>query len=82
MVKGIYNAFDHMELCFVINLTKDGNWAITGPPIFATGYVSFATSFLYQVANTCYMQKRLISNTEKYAKWTTIKVLHIETDRS
>ena len=45
MVKGIINAFDHMELCLVINLTKDGNWAITQPPIFATGYVSFATTF-------------------------------------
>ena len=63
MVKGIINAFDHMELCFVINLTKDGNWAITWPPIFATGYVSFATTFLYQVASTCYLQKKLISNT-------------------
>ena len=62
MVKGIINAFDHMELCFVINLTKDGNWAITRPPIFATGYVSFAATFLYQVA-TCYLQKKLISNT-------------------
>ena len=46
MVKSIINVFDHMELCFVINLTKDGNWAITPPPIFATGYVSFATTFL------------------------------------
>ena len=33
MVKGIINAFDHMELRFVINLTKDGNWAIIWPPI-------------------------------------------------
>ena len=46
MVKGIINAFDPMALCFVINLTKDGNWAITWPPIFATGYVSFAATFL------------------------------------
>ena len=84
-----------MELCFVINLTKDGNWAITHPPIFATWYVivvvvvfpfslrcsprtsaerihsrgtgrrasvqawyvSFATTFLYQVASTCHLQK-------------------------
>ena len=61
MVKG--NAFDHTELCFVINLTKDGNWAITQPPVFATGYVSFATTFLFQVASTCYLQKKLISNT-------------------
>ena len=44
----------HLELCFVINLTKDGNWAITRPPIFATGCVSFATTFSYQVASTCY----------------------------
>ena len=27
MVKGITNAFDHMELWSVINLTKSGNWA-------------------------------------------------------
>ena len=50
-------------MCFVINLTKDGNWAITWPPIFATGYVSFATTFLYQVASTCNLQKKLISYT-------------------
>ena len=53
-----------MEMCFVINLTKDGNWAFAWPPIFATGYVSFATTFLHQVASTCYPQKKLISNTE------------------
>ena len=66
MVKGIINAFDHMELCFFINLTKDGNWAITQPQIFATGYVSFATTFLYQVASTC--KKKLISNTEAFTQ--------------
>ena len=55
MVKGIDNAFDHMELSLVINLTKDGNWAIPRPPIFATGY-SFATTFLYHLAITCYLQ--------------------------
>ena len=37
MVKGIINAFDYMELCFVINLTKDENWAMIQPPIFALG---------------------------------------------
>ena len=36
MVKGIMNAFDHMKLYLVINLTKGGNWAIPWPPIFAT----------------------------------------------
>ena len=39
MVKGIINAFDHMELCLVIYLTKGGNWDITLSSIFATGYV-------------------------------------------
>ena len=63
MVKGIINAFDRMELCFVINLTKNGNWDITRPPIFATGFVSFATTLLYQVVSTCYLPKKLISNT-------------------
>ena len=38
------NAFDHMEFCLVISLTKGGNWANPLPPIFATGYVNFATS--------------------------------------
>ena len=64
MVKGSINAFDHMELCLVINLIKDCNWAITRPPIFATRYVSFATIFIYKVACTCYLPKKLISNTE------------------
>ena len=36
MVKDIINAFDHMELCFVINMTFGGNWAATWPPIIAT----------------------------------------------
>ena len=44
-VKGIINAFDHIELCLVINLTTGGIWAIPRPPILATGYVSFATTF-------------------------------------
>ena len=44
MVKGIINAFDHMEFCLVIKLTMGGNQAVTQPPIFATGYVSFATA--------------------------------------
>ena len=43
MVKGIINAFDHMEFCLVINLTMGGNRAVTWPPIVATRYVSFAT---------------------------------------
>ena len=28
MVKGIINAFDHMEFCFVINMMISGKWAI------------------------------------------------------
>ena len=44
MVKGIINAFDHMEFCLVINLTMAANWAVTGPPVIATGYVNFATA--------------------------------------
>ena len=31
MVKGIINAFDHMEFCLVIDLTVSGNWAVTWP---------------------------------------------------
>ena len=34
-----------MELCLVINLTKGGTWTILWLPIFATGFVSYATTF-------------------------------------
>ena len=44
MDKGIINAFNPKEMCLVIYLTKGGNWAITMSPVFATGYVSFATA--------------------------------------
>ena len=44
MVKGIINAFDHMEFCLVKNLTIGGNWAVTWPPMVSTRYVSFATT--------------------------------------
>ena len=44
MVKGIINAFDHMEFCLVINLIMGSNQTVTWPPIIATRYVSFATT--------------------------------------
>ena len=44
MVKGIINAFDHMEFYLVTNVTKGGNWAVTWPPKIATRYISFATT--------------------------------------
>ena len=44
MVKGIINAFDHMEFCLVINLTIGGNRAVAWPPIIATWNVGFATT--------------------------------------
>ena len=44
MVKGIINAFDHMELGFVINLIFGGNRAVTWPSIIATRNVSFVTT--------------------------------------
>ena len=44
MVKGIINAFDHMEFCFVIKLTTGGNQAVSWPQVIATRYVSFATT--------------------------------------
>ena len=48
MVKGIFNAFDHMGFCLVLDLTTtptDVKWAVIWPPKFATKYVSFATNF-------------------------------------
>ena len=43
MVKGIINAFDHMEFCFVIKLTTGDNRDVSLPPVTATRYVCFAT---------------------------------------
>ena len=45
MVKGIINAYDHMEFCLIIDLTIVGNKVIIGPSLFTTWYVSFATAF-------------------------------------
>ena len=45
LAKGIINAFDQMEFCLVIKLTMDGNLAIILPPMFATRYDSFASTF-------------------------------------
>ena len=44
MVKGITNAFDHVEFCLVINLTMGGSRAVTWLPLIATRFVSFATT--------------------------------------
>ena len=47
-IKGIVNAFDHMGVCLVLNLTTTctyGKWAVIWPPNFATKFVSFATNF-------------------------------------
>ena len=36
MVKGIVNAFDHLEFCLVLNLITtctDGKWVVIWPPI-------------------------------------------------
>ena len=44
MVKGIINAFDHMEFCLVIKLTMGGDRAVTWPPISANRYFSSATT--------------------------------------
>ena len=41
MVKGIINAFDHMEFCLVINLIMGGNRAVAWSPIFASMYLGF-----------------------------------------
>ena len=53
MVKGIINAFDHIEICLVIKLTLDGIWAVTWPPIIATRYVSLQ---LPQIPGSKYLQ--------------------------
>ena len=46
MVKGIINAFDHVEFCLVINLRICGNSAVTWPPMIDAKYVSFATALI------------------------------------
>ena len=55
MVKGIINAFDHMEICLVINLTLGGNRAVAWPPIIATRYVSL---LLPQIPGSKYHRKK------------------------
>ena len=57
MVKGIINAFDHMKLCFIVNLTKDGNWAITGHQYLLLRMLVLLLPFYTN------QQKKLISNT-------------------
>ena len=62
-----FNAFDNIELCLVMNVTKGGNWAISWPPIFATGLVLLlpfipGTGSKY-LPNTCTLHKMFISDT-------------------
>ena len=45
MVKGIINAFDHMEYGLVLDLTMDSNQLVIWPLIFAARCVNFATAF-------------------------------------
>ena len=40
-----YGQRHYQWYCVVINLTKAGNFAIPRPPVFASGCVSFATTF-------------------------------------
>ena len=69
MVKGIVNAFDHMEFCLVLNLTTTstgGNWAVMWHlmwhPFIATRYVSLLPTSAPD--NKCLLPaKKLISNT-------------------
>ena len=56
MVKGTIHAFDNMEFCLAINMTIGGDRAVIWPSRIATRNVSLAT--------TCYLQEKLISNTE------------------
>ena len=63
MVKGIINAFDHMEFCLVINLTIGGNGAVYMAANKCCLVYLFCYHFKYQVASTCYPEKKFISNT-------------------
>ena len=44
MVKSIINAFDHIEFCFVINLTMGGNWAVIGKQCLLLGMLDYTGS--------------------------------------
>ena len=61
MVKGIINAFDHMEFCFVINLTMASYWGTSN----CYSVCLFCYYLLYLVASNFYLRKRLISNIDK-----------------
>ena len=60
MVKGIVNAFDHMEFCLVLHLTNtsvDAKRAVKLQPILLPGILVFCYQLLHWVASTCYLQK-------------------------
>ena len=64
MVKGIFNAFDHMGFCLVLNLTTtctDGKWAVIWPPNFATKYIE--DIYFFEV-NTKYISSNVLKISE------------------
>ena len=46
MIKSIIDAFDHMELCLVINLTKDGSWLFHGHQYLLLGMLDLLLPFI------------------------------------
>ena len=64
MVKGIINASDFMEFCLVIDLKIDGNRVVKRHQYLLLGVLVLLLPCIPgQVTNTCYPQKKIISNT-------------------
>ena len=69
MVRGIIDAFEHMDFCLVINLTMGGNQVVTWLPIIATRYVIFATTLNtrsvleinFFCTSTCYLVFKVVA---------------------
>ena len=74
MVKGIINAFDHLEFCLVINLTMVGNGAVYMATNNCYLVYLFCYHLKYQVASTSYPEKKLISNTD-FSKLTPFTMI-------
>ena len=71
MVKGIVNAYGHMEFCLVLSLITTSicdKWAVIWPPTFATMYVSLLPANKKCMQSTLDVSKLKSSQTSDISK--------------
>ena len=73
-----YQCLGPYGIVFCINQAEDGKWAIIWSPIFATVYVSFATTFLYQA--TCKKCYFLTLNILSTILSVTVQLFYVPTE--